>query len=69
MQALSRRYAREGSRRSILAILPYVGSPQSKEGDNRMEATLDEILRRLDPQDAEHIITKLDEDYARHAHR
>ena len=33
-----------------LAILLYVGSPHSKEGDDRMEAKLDEILRRVDPQ-------------------
>lgn len=57
-----------------LAILLYVGSPQSKEGDDRMEAKIDEILRKLDPQDAERIIASLDEDYAgrhtdaRHAH-
>jgi vacuolar-type H+-ATPase subunit F/Vma7 len=58
-----------------LAILLYVGSPQSKEGDDRMEAKIDQILRRLDPQNAERIIQTLDEDYsgrhtdARHAHR
>ena len=57
-----------------LAILLYVGSPQSKEGDDRMEAKIDEILRRVDPQNAEGIIRSLDEDYAgrhtdaRHAH-
>jgi len=57
-----------------LAILLYVGSPQSKEGDDRMEAKIDEILRRVDPQNAEQIIKTLDEDYsgrhtdARHAH-
>ena len=57
-----------------LAILLYVGSPQSKEGDDRMEAKVDEILRRVDPQNAEQIIKTLDEDYsgrhtdARHAH-
>jgi hypothetical protein len=58
-----------------LAILLYVGSPQSKEGDDRMEAKIDEILRRVDPQNAESIIKTLDDDYAgrhtdaRHAHR
>jgi len=57
-----------------LAILLYVGSPQSKEGDDRMEAKIDEILRKLDPQNAESLIKTLDEDYAgrstdaRHAH-
>ena len=58
-----------------LAILLYVGSPQSKEGDDRIEAKIDEILRRVDPQNAESIIKTLDDDYAgrhtdaRHAHR
>lgn len=58
-----------------LAILLYVGSPQSKEGDDRMEAKIDEILRKVDPQNAESIIQTLDKDYAgrhtdaRHAHR
>ena len=58
-----------------LAILLYVGSPQSKEGDDRIEAKIDEILRRVDPQNADSIIKTLDDDYAgrhtdaRHAHR
>ncbi|MCG7394758.1 hypothetical protein MHY87_17800 [Microvirga sp. ACRRW] len=58
-----------------LAILLYVGSPQSKEGDDRMEAKIDEILRKLDPQNGERIIQELDDDYAgrhtdaRHGHR
>ncbi len=58
-----------------LAILLYVGSPQSKEGDDRIEAKIDEILRKVDPQNAESIIKTLDDDYAgrhtdaRHAHR
>ena len=58
-----------------LAILLYVGSPQSKEGDDRMEAKIDEILRKVDPQNGERIIQTLDDDYAgrhtdaRHAHR
>ena len=58
-----------------LALLLYVGSPQSKEGDDRVEAKLDEILRKVDPQNGERIIQTLDEEYsgrhtdARHAHR
>jgi hypothetical protein len=57
-----------------LAFLLYVGSPQSKEGDDRIEAKIDEILRRVDPENGERIIKSLDEDYsgrhtdARHAH-
>jgi hypothetical protein len=47
-----------------LALLLYVGSPQSKEGDDRMEAKLDEILRRIDPANGEQAIRRIDEDYA-----
>lgn len=46
-----------------LAMLLYVGSPQSKEGDDRMEAKLDEILRRIEPGEAERLIADLDERY------
>lgn len=58
-----------------LALLLYVGSPQSKEGDDRVEAKVDEILRKIDPQNGERIIQTLDDEYsgrhtdARHAHR
>jgi hypothetical protein len=58
-----------------LAFLLFLGSPQSKEGSDRVEAKVDEILRRIDPANAEQIIRTLDEDYAgrhtdaRHAHR
>jgi hypothetical protein len=33
-----------------LAFLLYVGSPQSKEGDDRKEEKLDYIIRKLDPE-------------------
>jgi lysylphosphatidylglycerol synthetase-like protein (DUF2156 family) len=46
-----------------LAWLLYVGSPQSKEGDERKEEKLDAILRRLDPNNAEKIIAELDDRY------
>jgi hypothetical protein len=36
-----------------LAYLLYIGSPQSKEGDDRKEEKMDEILRLLDPESAE----------------
>lgn len=45
-----------------LAILLHVGSPQSKEGDDRIEAKIDAILMRIDP-DAVETISKIDEDY------
>jgi hypothetical protein len=47
-----------------LALFLYLGSPQSREGDERKEAKLDEILRRLGP-DGERVIAELDEKYAR----
>jgi len=42
-----------------LAFLLYVGSPQSKEGNDRVEAKLDAILRRVDPADGAAIIAAL----------
>lgn len=45
-----------------LALLLHVGSPQSKEGDDRMEAKIDAILFRVDPE-AEKTIAKIDDDY------
>jgi hypothetical protein len=58
-----------------LAFLLFVGSPQSKEGTDRMEAKIDEILRRVDREEGERLIAEIDDDYsgrhtdARHAHR
>jgi hypothetical protein len=46
-----------------LAVLLYVGSPQSKEEDDRLEEKLDAILRKLDPEGAEGIIAELDRKY------
>jgi hypothetical protein len=46
-----------------LAVLYAVGSPQSREGDERKEKKLDLILRRLDPKTEEEI-QKLDREYA-----
>jgi hypothetical protein len=43
-----------------LAFLLHVGSPQSKEGDERKEEKLDEILRAVRGTDAEKIIQTLD---------
>jgi hypothetical protein len=47
-----------------LAILLHVGSPQSKEGEDRIEAKIDEILKRISPEEGEQIIDELDEAYA-----
>lgn len=46
-----------------LAFLWYVGSPQSKEGDERLEAKLDHILQQLDPEKAKQVINALEEKF------
>lgn len=48
-----------------LTYLWYIGSPQSKEGDDRKEAKLDAILRRLDSKQADQTISALDRRYPR----
>ena len=48
-----------------LALFLYVGSPQSREGEQRQEAKLDAILRKLDPKEADHMIEKIDHEYDR----
>jgi hypothetical protein len=48
-----------------LAILLHVGSPQSKEGTDRIEDKIDAILRTLDPKEGERIIAELDRRFAR----
>ena len=47
-----------------LAFLLHVGSSQSKEGSERVEAKIDAILRQVDPA-AEGKISALDTEYAR----
>ncbi|WP_055045621.1 DUF6766 family protein [Devosia sp. A16] len=46
-----------------LTILLYVGSPQSKDSEDRSEAKLDAILRRVDPEGAEKILSELSQRY------
>lgn len=43
-----------------LSFLLYVGSPQSKEGDERIEAKLDYILKNIDPENQQKIIKDLE---------
>lgn len=50
-----------------LAFLLHIGSPQSKEGDDRKEAKLDAILEAVDPQQGKTIIDKLDKEFQRHS--
>jgi hypothetical protein len=48
-----------------LALLLHVGSPQSKESDERMEAKIDELLSLLDSEEGPKIIKRLDRKYFR----
>ncbi len=49
-----------------LAWFLYVGSPQSKEANDRQEAKLDEILKLMDPGKASEICRKLELQYPKH---
>jgi hypothetical protein len=46
-----------------LAFLFFIGSPQSKEGDDRREAKLDVILSKLDPDQYRKILSDLEKLY------
>jgi hypothetical protein len=46
-----------------LTILLYVGSPQSKESEDRSEAKLDAILRRVDPEGADRTLADISRRY------
>jgi hypothetical protein len=46
-----------------LALLLHVGSPQSKEGDDRMEAKIDAILLTVDPKKGDAILEEIDDEY------
>jgi hypothetical protein len=48
-----------------LAFLFHLGSPQSKEGDDRKEEKLDELLRLVDEKKAKSVIDRLDRKYPR----
>ena len=41
----------------------YIGSPQSKEGDERKEEKMDLIIKMLDPKKGDAIIKELDTKY------
>jgi hypothetical protein len=47
-----------------LALLLYVGSPQSKEGTDRIEAKIDAILAAVNPEKADQIVDEIDRAYA-----
>jgi hypothetical protein len=46
-----------------LALLLYIGSPQSKEGDERKEEKLDFIIKKLDPENYNKLMKEWDEKY------
>jgi hypothetical protein len=46
-----------------LAFLLHVGSPQSKEGDDRMEAKIDAILLAVEPKKGDELIDEIDREY------
>lgn len=52
-----------------LAYFLYVGSPSSKENDDRLEAKIDALLRISGGEDAAELIAEIDREYLRtHGH-
>ena len=49
-----------------LAYFLYLGSPSSKENDDRLEAKVDELLRMHGGAEAEALIERIDRDFLRH---
>ena len=49
-----------------LAYFLYVGSPSSKENDDRMEAKIDALLQIVGKKDGEKMIDQLDREFVRH---
>jgi hypothetical protein len=50
-----------------LAYFLYVGSPASKENDDRMEVKIDAVLRAVGGEKADHIIARIDHEFERHS--
>src|ERR687897_123263 len=46
-----------------LALFLHVGSPQSKEGDDRMGAKIDAILLAVDPKKGDDLLAAIDREY------
>lgn len=46
-----------------LAFFLFIGSPQSKEGSDRVEAKIDIILKKIDPDGGKAVIDDLDSRY------
>ena len=50
-----------------LAYFLYIGSPSSKENDDRTEVKIDAILRAIGGEKADALIEKIDHEYERHS--
>ena len=50
-----------------LAYFLYIGSPASKENDDRIEVKIDAILRAIGNDKADQLIAKIDHEYERHS--
>src|SRR5688572_22770872 len=48
---------------SGLAFLFYIGSPQSKEGDDRKEEKIDFIIKKLEPENYNSLMKEWEEKY------
>lgn len=48
-----------------LSFLWYVGSPQSKEGNDRQEEKLDLLIRKIDPSNGEKLLEELEKNIRR----
>jgi hypothetical protein len=46
-----------------LSLLWYVGSPQSKEGNDRVEEKINFIIKRLAPENAKQFLKEWDKKY------
>jgi hypothetical protein len=49
-----------------LAYFLYIGSPSSKENDDRLEVKIDELIKLVAPDRAEQMIADIDQDFLRH---
>ena len=50
-----------------LAYFLYVGSPSSKENDDRMEVKIDALLRAIGKDKGDKLIAQIDSEYERHS--
>jgi hypothetical protein len=48
-----------------LSILWFVGSSQSKDGDDRLEEKIDLLIQKLEPENGKQLIRELDRKYPR----